>query len=79
MSKKQTMNQGVPYLQLSLPLNRQPLLKLRSKIRSKETRELLDSIWTNATVIKSRFDDGSIQSPEVRVGLREFLASIGMK
>ncbi len=79
MSKKQTMNQAVPYLQLSLPLNRQPLLKLRSKIRSKETRELLDSIWTNATAIKSRLDNGSIQSPEVRVGLREFLASIGMR
>ena len=79
MSKKQMTNQVAPYLQLSLPLNRQPLLKLRSKIRSKETRELLDSIWTNATMIKSRLDDGSIQSPEVQVGLREFLSSIGMR
>jgi hypothetical protein len=79
MSKKQTMTQAVPYLQLSLPLNRQPLLKLRSKIRNKETRELIDTIWTNSTKLKSLLDNGSIQSPEVRVGLREFLASVGMR
>jgi len=79
MSKKQTMTQAVPYLQLSLPLNRQPLLKLRSKIRNKETRELIDTIWTNSTKLKSLLDNGSIQSPEVRVSLREFLASVGMR
>ena len=79
MSKKQTMTQAVPYLQLSLPLNRQPLLKLRSKIRNKETRELIDTIWTNSTKLKSLLDNGSIQSSEVRVGLREFLSSIGMR
>jgi hypothetical protein len=78
MSKKQMTNQVAPYLQLSLPLNRQPLLKLRSKIRNKETRELIDTIWTNSTKLKSLLDNGSIQSPEVRVSLREFLASVGM-
>ena len=73
------MHQATSHFQLSLPLNRQPLLTLRSKVRSQKTRQLIDSIWNDAAAIKSLLDNGAIQSPDVRVGLREFLASIGMR
>ena len=71
-STKVTTSQSPSFLQLSLPLDRQPFLHMRKKVRGKN-RKGFDLIQEAVAYFQIALDRNEIKSIEVKAAIQDFL------